>query len=98
MKKLTIVAALLMAATSAHAGTVSFEIEGKRVNIEMPPNCRSVSCLKITAPGVAGFDTKRSDDNGDTPPAPERPDFKGPSGRFNDEDRGPGPGRPVPAP
>ena len=88
MKKLYIVAALLMATTSAHAGTVSFEIEGKRVNIEMPSNCTSVSCLKITAPGIAGFNSKRSDDDGDNSPAPER------SGRFNDDDRASGPGRP----
>ena len=95
MKKLTIVAALLMVTTSAHAGTVSFEIEGKRINIEMPSNCTSVSCLKITAPGVSGFNSKRSDDDGDNSPAPERPDFKGPnSGRFNNDDRASGPGRP----
>jgi len=95
MKKLYFLAALLAATTSAHAGTVSFEIEGKRVNIEMPPHCRSVSCLVITAPGVSGFNAPRSDDDGDSSPAPERPDFKGPhSGRFNDDARASGPGRP----
>src|SRR5436190_933944 len=95
MKKLTILAALLAATTSAHAGTVSFEIEGKRVNIEMPPNCSSVSCLKITAPGVSNFNSKRSDDGDENASQPERPDFKGPnSGRFNDDDRASGPGRP----
>ena len=84
MKKLIILAALLAATTSAHAGSVSFEIEGKRVTIEMPANCSSVSCLKITAPGVAGFNSSRPDNDGDKS---ERSDFRGRnSGRFNDED------------
>ena len=49
MKKLYIVAALLMATTSAHAGTISFEVEGKRVSVEMPSNCSSAR-VKITTP------------------------------------------------
>ena len=72
MKKLYILAALLMATTSAQAGNaVSIEIEGKRINIEVPPNCSSMSCLKITAPGFSGFNSKRSDDDDDNAPAPE---------------------------
>ena len=59
MKKLYILAALLMAATSAHAGGISFEIEGQRVRIEAPRNCDSLSCIKITAPGFKGFKSKR---------------------------------------
>ncbi len=65
MKKLYILAALLTAATSAHAGGISFEIEGQRVRIEAPRNCDSLSCIKITAPGFKGFKSKRYDDDDD---------------------------------
>ena len=39
MKKLYILAALLMATTSAHAGGITFQINGERVRIEAPRNC-----------------------------------------------------------
>jgi uncharacterized protein (DUF2147 family) len=65
MKKLYILAALLMATTSAHAGGISFEIEGQRVRIEAPRNCNSLSCISITAPGFKGFKSKRYDDDDD---------------------------------
>ncbi len=68
MKKLYILAALLMASTAAHAGNaVSFDINGKHVRIELPRNCDSLSCIKITAPGLSGsdfgFKSKRFDDD-----------------------------------
>ena len=70
MKKLYVLAALLMASTAAHAGnSVSFEINGNRVRIEVPKNCDSLSCMQISAPGLSGsgfgFKDKsdRSDDN-----------------------------------
>jgi uncharacterized protein (DUF2147 family) len=55
MKKLYILAALLMATTSAHAGgnEISFEIQGQRIYIEQSRNCDSLSCLKISAPGLS---------------------------------------------
>jgi uncharacterized protein (DUF2147 family) len=65
MKKLYILAALLMATTSAHAGGISFEIEGQRVRIEAPRNCSSLSCISITAPGFKGLKSKRFDDDND---------------------------------
>jgi uncharacterized protein (DUF2147 family) len=82
MKKLYILAALLMATTSAHAGNgISFEIEGQKIHIEAPRNCGSLSCIKISAPGLSGsgfggfkgFKSKSLDDDDDTPeskPAP----------------------------
>jgi uncharacterized protein (DUF2147 family) len=81
MKKLTILAALLMASTSAYAGnSVSFEIQGHKVHIEAPNNCDSLSCLQISAPGLSGsnFDFKdlkstfnhRDDDDVATPADP----------------------------
>lgn len=84
MKKLTILAALLMATTSAHAGGgISFEINGERIRVEAPRNCNALSCIKITAPGysgtVGGIDFKgigsksKDDDFADTTPAKPAP-------------------------
>ena len=80
MKKIYILAALLMATTSAHAGNgISFEINGERIRVEAPRNCNALSCIKITAPGysgtVGGIDFKgigsksKDDDFADTTPA-----------------------------
>jgi uncharacterized protein (DUF2147 family) len=74
MKKLYILAALLMASTAAHAGSsISFEIEGHRVQVAVPRNCNSLSCLQISAPGLSGsnfgFKSKHADDD-DNSPAP----------------------------
>ena len=74
MKKLYILATLLMATTSAHAGGISFEIEGQRVRIEAPRNCDSLSCIKITAPGFKGFKSKRFDDDDDMAARDDRND------------------------
>ena len=81
MKKLYIIAALLMATTSAHAGNgISFEINGERIRVEAPRNCNALSCIKITAPGYSGTvgnidlkgigsKNKDDDDVADTTPA-----------------------------
>jgi uncharacterized protein (DUF2147 family) len=61
MKKLFVAAALLMATTSAHAGnSISFEIQGHKVHIEAPKDCNTLSCLKVSAPGLSssGLDFK----------------------------------------
>jgi uncharacterized protein (DUF2147 family) len=68
MKKFYILAALLMASTAAHAGNgISFDVNGKHVRVEMPRNCDSLSCLKISAPGLSGSDfglkSKHNDDD-----------------------------------
>jgi uncharacterized protein (DUF2147 family) len=80
MKKLYILAALLMASTSAHAGNlISFEIEGHKVRIEAPKHCDRLSCIKISAPGLSGsgfnfkgFNSNRSDHD-DSVPANSNP-------------------------
>ena len=54
MKKLYILAALLLATTSAHAGGISFQINGERVRIEAPRNCNAISCIKVISPGYTG--------------------------------------------
>src|SRR4051812_36134342 len=64
MKKFYILAALLMATTSAHAGNgFSFEIGGQRVRIEAPRNCADLSCIKVSAPGLKGVKSKPVDDD-----------------------------------
>jgi uncharacterized protein (DUF2147 family) len=78
MKKLTILAALFMITTSAHAGNgISFEIEGQKIRIEAPRHCDSLSCIKISAPGFKGFKSSHADDDDDTvsnpPPAKSAP-------------------------
>ena len=54
MKKLYILAALLMATTSAQAGGITFQINGERVRVEAPRNCNAISCVKVTSPGYTG--------------------------------------------
>jgi uncharacterized protein (DUF2147 family) len=55
MKKLYVLAALMMATTAAHAGnSISFEIEGHKIHIEAAKNCDSLSCIKVSAPGLSG--------------------------------------------
>jgi uncharacterized protein (DUF2147 family) len=55
MKKLYVLAALMMATTAAHAGnSISFEIDGHKIHIEAPRNCDSLSCIKVSAPGLSG--------------------------------------------
>src|SRR5882762_952473 len=54
MKKLYILAALLMATTSVHAGGITFQINGERIRVEAPRNCNAISCVKVTAPGYNG--------------------------------------------
>jgi len=54
MKKLYILAALLMATTSSHAGGITLQINGERVRVEAPRNCSGISCIKITSPGYTG--------------------------------------------
>ena len=91
MKKLYILAALLMATTSAHAGGITFQINGERVRVEAPRNCSGISCIKITSPGYTGtlgnIDLKgmgsksKNDDDVVAAPAPPRSTRSGPGHR-----------------
>jgi uncharacterized protein (DUF2147 family) len=66
MKKLTILAALLMATTSAHAGnSISLEVGGHKIRIETPKNCDQLSCVKISGFDFKSFNSKRFDDDDD---------------------------------
>jgi hypothetical protein len=86
MKKLYILAALLMATTSAHAGGISFQINGERIRVEAPRNCNAISCVKVISPGYTGTlgnvdlkgmgsknKNKSDDDVVDAPAAPAAP-------------------------
>jgi uncharacterized protein (DUF2147 family) len=80
MKKLFVLAALLMATPSAHAGnSISFQIEGHKIRVHAPRNCSSLSCIQISAPSLSdssignfkGFKSKGSSDDADiAEPAP----------------------------
>jgi uncharacterized protein (DUF2147 family) len=71
MKKLYLLAALLMASTAAHAGdSISLQIGGHKIRIEAPKNCDQLSCLKISAPSLSrsdlsfkSFKSRRDDDD-----------------------------------
>jgi uncharacterized protein (DUF2147 family) len=53
MKTFYFAAALLMASTAAHAGNgISFQIDGRKVHIEAPKNCDSLSCIQINGSGL----------------------------------------------
>ena len=83
MKKLIIVAALLMATTAAHAGnSISFEIGGQKIHIEAPKNCDALSCLQISAPGLSGsgfgFKSRHSDEGDDVATSTDQPAPKSP--------------------
>ena len=79
MKKLLVLAALLMASPAAHAGSISFQIEGHKIRVHAPRNCSSLSCIQISAPTISdssfgnfkGFKSKSSSDDADiAEPAP----------------------------
>jgi uncharacterized protein (DUF2147 family) len=82
MKKLTILAVLFMASTSAQAGGITFQVNGERVRIEAPRNCNALSCIKIVAPGyngtvgnidLKGLGSKNRDDDDVVATAPAKP-------------------------
>lgn len=52
MRKLILVAAMLMASASAHAGGYSFNVQGHNVRISVPRNCASLSCISVAAPTI----------------------------------------------
>jgi len=70
MKKICLLAALLMASTAAHAGdSIAFQIGGHKIRVEAPKNCDKLSCLQISAPSLSGsglslksFKSGRDDD------------------------------------
>lgn len=52
MRKLILIAAMLMASASAHAGSFTFKVEGQNVRVNIPRGCGSLSCINVSAPGL----------------------------------------------
>lgn len=71
MRRLLVVAALALAGTSVAqaAEHYSFEIGGRKVQIEVPNRCNDLSCIKVDIPGVNLGGTKDED----VPPLPKLP-------------------------
>jgi len=83
MKKLYIIAALLMASPAAHAGnSISFDFEGHHIHVAVPRNCNSLSCLQISGVSGSNFGFKKHNDDDD----------------YADNSPAPAQGAPVPAP
>jgi hypothetical protein len=107
MNKLYILAALLMATTSAHAGGITFQVNGERIRIEAPRNCNALSCVKVTAPGyngsignidLKGIGSKNRDDDDVAATAPARPAAPAPAPVQATAPQPPAPTAAVPAP
>jgi uncharacterized protein (DUF2147 family) len=110
MKKLYILAALLMATTSAQAGGISFQINGERVRIEAPRNCGAISCVKVISPGytgtlgnvdLKGMGKKKIDDDDvvtSAPAAPPAPPAPAPAQAAASQPPAPAAATPAPAP
>jgi uncharacterized protein (DUF2147 family) len=76
MKRLCALVVLMVASSSADAGTISFSVGGHRVRIEAPRGCHSSSCASVSIPGVYESRRKRDDDTRNAaspPPAPIAP-------------------------
>jgi hypothetical protein len=107
MKKLTILAALFMATTSAQAGGITFQVNGERVRIEAPRNCNALSCIKIVAPGyngtvgnidLKGLGSKNRDDDDVVATAPAKPVPPAPAPAQAATPQPPAPAAAAPAP
>ena len=106
MKKLYIVAALLMATTSAQAGGISFQINGERIRVEAPRNCNAISCVKVISPGYTGtlgnVDLKgmgkKKDDDDVVTSAPAAPPAPAPAQAAAPQPPAPAPAAATPAP
>ena len=107
MNKLYILAALLMATTSAHAGGITFQVNGERIRIEAPRNCNALSCVKVTAPGyngtignidLKGLGSKNKDDDDAVATAPAKPAAPAPAPVQATAPQSPAPAATAPAP
>jgi hypothetical protein len=107
MKKLYIAAALLMATTSAHAGGISFQINGERIRVEAPRNCNAIFCVKVISPGytgtlgnvdLKGMGKKKGDDDDVVTSAPAAPPAPAPVQAAAPQPPAPAPAATTPAP
>jgi len=75
MKRLGTLVLLMALSSSAHAGeSFSFVVGCHRIRIDAPLNCRSASCVSVSAPGIYHARRDRDDDVAAAPePAPAKP-------------------------
>jgi len=70
MRKLVLIAAMLMISASAHAGGYSFNVEGQKVRVNIPRGCASLNCINVSAPGLEDkFKNKDKDEDTSSKPA-----------------------------
>jgi uncharacterized protein (DUF2147 family) len=66
MKRLDLLAVLMVLSSSAHAGeSFSFTVGGHHIHIEVPRSCRSTSCVSVSIPGI--YATHRRNERRDEP-------------------------------
>jgi Uncharacterized protein conserved in bacteria (DUF2147) len=76
MKRIFLLAVLMMLSPSAHAGSsISFSVGGHRIHIEASSHCRSTSCASVSVSGIYDSRRKRDrfDDDDATPAKPASP-------------------------
>jgi uncharacterized protein (DUF2147 family) len=61
MKRLIVLATLLLASSAAQAGdSYTFEVGGHTIHIDAPSGCNSPACVSISIPGIYESDPKRA--------------------------------------
>ena len=68
MRRFCLLALLTLLSSSAHAGSFSFSVSGRRIHIESSRYCRSSSCASVSISGISQSRRKRDDgdrDNGE---------------------------------
>lgn len=72
MKRIGLLLALVAFGDAAHAGeAISFKLGGRRVTVEAPRNCRSLSCVTVAVPGVSNVALQGGDARSAAPPPPQ---------------------------
>jgi uncharacterized protein (DUF2147 family) len=70
MRKLVLIAAMLLATSSAYAGGYSFNVQGQKVRVNIPRGCASLNCINVSAPGLEEkFKNKDKDEDTSSKPA-----------------------------
>jgi hypothetical protein len=71
MRKLILIAALALLSTSAHAAGHDFKFGGRMIHIDVPRNCKQISCIHVNAkekPSRAGRRTYEPETSSVAPP------------------------------
>jgi uncharacterized protein (DUF2147 family) len=98
MRKLVLIAAMLMASASAHAGGFSFNVEGQQVRINIPRGCSSLSCINVSAPGLSDKFKDKEDTASTSAPTTATAPAAAPAPAPAPQVAAPAPTAPAPAP